>query len=128
MNRSVSLTESGGAPNRFSDGRHGAHDEQAAVAAVVTARSTHRAPRLLQHLLSVPPHTPHTMPAPSEREEKRGCDAGSAIVAYVLGAATVGAALLARMLQKKLRRRRRVVRAGLERPALLGSRAACCCL
>ncbi len=45
-----------------------------------------------------------------ERQPKKG-GAEAALAAYLLGAATVGIALLARTLQKKLRRRRRVVRA-----------------
>lgn len=62
--------------------------------------------------------------ASGEREEKRGGDVGTALLAYVLGAATVGAVMLARVLQKKLRRRRRVVRAGRQRLDCCGSRTA----
>lgn len=46
-----------------------------------------------------------------EERQPRKVGAEAALAAYLLGAATVGIALLARALQKKLRRRRRVVRA-----------------
>ncbi|KAL4424588.1 hypothetical protein ABPG77_009172 [Micractinium sp. CCAP 211/92] len=44
-----------------------------------------------------------------EERQRREGGAEAALAAYLLGAATVGIALLARTLQKKLRRRRRVV-------------------
>lgn len=46
------------------------------------------------------------------QEKGRSGDVSTAVVAYLLGTATAGAALLARMVLRKLRRRRRVVRSG----------------
>lgn len=44
-----------------------------------------------------------------EERSQQGGGAGAALAAYLLGAATVGIALLTRALQKKMRRRKRVV-------------------
>lgn len=57
-------------------------------------------------------------PAKPEEEQPRGDgSAATHLLAFALGAVSVGAALLVRALQKKLRKRRRVVRSGRERPA-----------
>ena len=53
------------------------------------------------------------MPAQRSEEERQqhGDGAGPALAAYLMGAATVGILMLVRSIQKKLRRRKRVVRA-----------------
>lgn len=56
-------------------------------------------------------------PAKPEEEQPRGDgSAATHLLAFALGAVSVGAALLVRALQKKLRKRRRVVSTGRERP------------
>ncbi len=64
------------------------------------------------------------MPAAKQEEERPGRDgsAASHLLAFALGAVSVGAALLVRALQKKLRKRRRVVRQSGERPRPAASR------
>lgn len=51
------------------------------------------------------------MAPPKPSSEKERGDTATAVVAYALGAVTVGALLLAKALRKKLKRRRRVVSA-----------------
>lgn len=67
------------------------------------------------------------MPAAKKEEEQGGGDGSAAthLLAFALGAVSVGAALLVRALQKKLRKRRRVVSAGGERPRSAGLGGGC---
>ncbi|KAL4855737.1 3-deoxy-manno-octulosonate cytidylyltransferase [Chlorella vulgaris] len=60
--------------------------------------------------LSVQPVTAaDTMAPPKPSSEKERGDTATAVVAYALGAVTVGALMLAKALRKKLKRRRRVL-------------------
>lgn len=65
------------------------------------------------------------MPATEDKQQEGGQgSAASHLLAFALGAVSVGAALLVRTLTKKLRRRRRVVSAGRGRPPPAASRPA----